>query len=90
MGYESYFEDDVPDFIREAEEMIAQGETIEAPAEVTIKFGKGLVGDPFTSKNGKELVEVLIPNRDPADTRPWGCQRRCSFCVTIRLKAWNS
>lgn len=71
MGYESYFEDDVPDFIREAEEMIAQGETIEAPAEVTIKFGKGLVGDPFTSKNGKELVEVLIPNRDPADTRPW-------------------
>lgn len=71
MGYESYFEDDVPDFIREAEEMIAQSETIEAPAEVTIKFGKGLVGDPFTSKNGKELVEVLIPNQDPADTRPW-------------------
>lgn len=74
MGYESYFEDNVPDFIREAEEaeeMIAQSETIKAPAEVTIKFGKGLVGDPFTSKNGKELVEVLIPNRNPADTRPW-------------------
>ncbi|MCD8012157.1 MAG: hypothetical protein LUG99_03095 [Lachnospiraceae bacterium] len=40
--------------------------------EVTIKFGKGLVGDVFTSKkSGKELVEVSIPNSDPADKRPW-------------------
>ncbi len=39
-------------------------------AEVTIKFGKGLVGEPFTTKNGKEVVEVKIPNRD-GDTRPW-------------------
>ncbi len=38
--------------------------------EVTIKFGKGLVGEPFTTKNGKEVVEVKIPNRD-GDTRPW-------------------
>ncbi len=62
---------DVPDFVREAEEMLANGETIPEQAEVTIKFGKGLVGDPFTSRNGKELVEVKIPNADPADTRPW-------------------
>ena len=40
-------------------------------AEVTIKFGRGLIGDPFTSKNGKELVEVKIPNADKSDTRPW-------------------
>ncbi len=39
-------------------------------AEVTIKFGKGLVGEPFTTKNGKEVVEVKIPNRE-GDTRPW-------------------
>ncbi len=38
--------------------------------EVTIKFGKGLVGDPFLSKNGKELVEISIPNQT-GDTRPW-------------------
>ncbi len=39
-------------------------------AEVTIKFGKGLVGEPFTTKNGKEVVEVKIPNRE-GDSRPW-------------------
>ncbi|MCD8130388.1 MAG: hypothetical protein LUE16_03775 [Lachnospiraceae bacterium] len=38
---------------------------------VSIKFGKRLVGKPFTSKNGKELVEVKIPNQDPADKRSW-------------------
>ena len=52
---------------------MAAGETFapEEKQEVTIKFGKGLVGEPFTSKNGKELVEVKIPNTDPADYRPW-------------------
>ena len=72
MGFENNFGYDVPDFVREAEEAMARGETFEAnTAEVTIKFGKGLVGEPFTSKNGKELVEVLIPNPDKADDRPW-------------------
>ena len=45
--------------------------TMEERAEVTIKFGKGLVGEPFTSKAGKQMVEVKIPNADPEDTRPW-------------------
>ena len=40
-------------------------------AEVTIKFGRGLMDEPFTSKNGKELVEIKIPNPDPDDRRPW-------------------
>ena len=72
MGYEHHFEYDVPDFVREAEEAMARGETFGTEvAEVTIKFGKGLVGEPFTSKNGKELVEVSIPNPDKADSRPW-------------------
>ena len=39
--------------------------------EVTIKFGKGLVGKPFTTKNGKECVGIKIPNADPADKTPW-------------------
>lgn len=39
--------------------------------EITIKFGKGLVGEPFMSKAGKELVEISIPNSDPSDKRPW-------------------
>lgn len=43
----------------------------EERAEVTIKFGKGLVGEPFTSKAGKQMVEVKIPNQDSDDNRPW-------------------
>ena len=72
---------DVPDFVREAEEAMARGETFgQPPAEVTIKFGKGLVGEPFTSKSGKELVEVSIPNPDKADTRP-----RESFVISPKM-----
>ena len=63
----------IPDFVAEAEAAMEAGETLapEEKQEVTIKFGKGLVGEPFTSKNGKDLVEVKIPNTDPADYRPW-------------------
>ena len=74
MAYEAGFVNDgIPDFVKEAEEMMARSEMITPPAaeEITIKFGKGLVGDPFTSKAGKELVEVKVPNPDPADKRPW-------------------
>ena len=39
--------------------------------EVAIKFGKGLIGEPFKSKNGKELVEGKIPNSNPGDKTPW-------------------
>ena len=50
--------------------------TPETPAtgkkeEVTIKFGKGLVGKPFMAKTGKECVGIKIPNADPADKTPW-------------------
>lgn len=53
-----------PDFMQDTDKTAAR-------AEVTIKFGRGLIGDPFTSKNGRELVEVKIPNADRSDTRPW-------------------
>ena len=39
--------------------------------EITVKFAKGLLGDPFTAKNGKECVRISIPNSDPDDKRPW-------------------
>lgn len=71
MADENRIPDSVPDFVREAEEAMARGESFDPPAEVTIKFGKGLVGEPFTSKSGKELVEVKIPNPDRGDSRPW-------------------
>ncbi len=48
--------------------------------EVAIKFGKGLVGDTFISKAGKELVEIKIPNADANDHRPWE-----SFVVSPKM-----
>ena len=39
--------------------------------EITLKFGRGCVGEPFTAKDGKEYVSILIPNSDANDHRPW-------------------
>ena len=38
--------------------------------ELTIKFAKGLA-EAFTSKEGKELMRIKIPNIDPNDHSPW-------------------
>lgn len=59
------------DFINDMGKAVVVGENSDAERnEVTIKFGKGLVGEPFVSKNGKELVEVSIPNTRDDDHRP--------------------
>ncbi len=39
--------------------------------EITIKFGKGCVGEPFTGRDGKEYKQILIPNKDENDHSPW-------------------
>ena len=46
--------------------------TSEQKPEETIKitFSRKLAR-PFTTKNGKEMVAISIPNQDPADTRSW-------------------
>jgi len=38
--------------------------------EISIKFGKGLA-EPFTGKDGKEYMRILIPNEDKGDHTPW-------------------
>lgn len=38
--------------------------------EISLKFGAGLA-EPFTAKDGRELVKILIPNKDPGDKSPW-------------------
>ena len=38
--------------------------------ELTIKFAKGLA-EPFTSKDGKELMRIKIPNINSNDHSPW-------------------
>ena len=39
--------------------------------QVTIKFGKGLIGRSFTSKSGVEMLQVKVPNRERTDKTPW-------------------
>lgn len=39
--------------------------------EITLKFGKGLVGDTFEGKDGNSYTEIKIPNPDKNDHRPW-------------------
>ena len=46
-------------------------ENREQMEEITIKFAKGLVGEPFKSRDGTELVRISIPNSDPKDHVPW-------------------
>ena len=60
----------VPDFVQEAEAMMAKEGGAQKRDEVAIKFGKGLA-EPFTSKDGKEFMRITIPNQDPADKTPW-------------------
>ena len=50
----------------------------EAPAEdarkmdeITLKFGKGCMGDEFQGKDGVKYREILVPNQDKEDHRPW-------------------
>lgn len=47
-----------------------QNEPMNNREEITIKFGKGLA-EAFTSKDGRELQRILIPNEDPEDKSPW-------------------
>ncbi len=39
--------------------------------EVTVSFGKGLVGEPFEARTGRDMVRISIPNPDPEDKRQW-------------------
>lgn len=39
--------------------------------EVTLKFGRGCVGEEFMGKDGIPYRTILVPNPDRNDTRPW-------------------
>lgn len=36
-----------------------------------MKFGKGCVGEEFQGKDGNKYKEILVPNPDKNDHRPW-------------------
>lgn len=58
---------------QQAEKENKTQEQAQAPEkkEITIKTAKGLVGEPFKAKDGKEYCEVKIPNKDENDKSPW-------------------
>ena len=39
--------------------------------EITLHFGKGCVGDPFQARDGKVYCQILVPNPDREDKKPW-------------------
>ena len=39
--------------------------------EITLKFGKGCVGEEFQGKDGNKYKEILVPNPDKDDHRSW-------------------
>lgn len=39
--------------------------------EITLKFGKGCVGEEFQGKDGNAYKEILVPNPDRNDHSPW-------------------
>lgn len=53
----------------------AQENSAEVPKrefkEITLKFGKGCVGEEFQGKDGNSYKEILVPNPDQNDHRPW-------------------
>lgn len=54
-----------------AENVAQQEDGTKKWEEVTLKFGKGCVGDEFHGKDGKSYREILVPNVDKSDQRPW-------------------
>lgn len=56
---------------KDAKESEVGAKEYEKIDEVTMKFGKGLVGEPFQGKDGNEYCEIKIPNKDEQDKSPW-------------------
>ena len=50
--------------------MSEQNRNYEQIEEITLHFGKGTV-EPFTAKDGREMLKIMIPNADRSDHTPW-------------------
>ena len=50
--------------------MSEQNRNYEQIEEITLHFGKGTV-EPFTTKDGREMLKIMIPNADRSDHTPW-------------------
>ena len=50
--------------------MSEQNRNYEQIEEITLHFGKGTM-EPFTAKDGREMLKIVIPNADRSDHTPW-------------------
>ena len=55
---------------QEINEVTTQETEQKAVETIKITFSRKLA-KPFTSKGGKEMVAISIPNQDAEDKRPW-------------------
>lgn len=39
--------------------------------EITLKFGEGYVKGEFQARDGNQYKEIMVPNQDKGDRRPW-------------------
>ncbi len=65
------FEDFAKNVTGQGQEAPAPEEAKKEFKEITLKFGKGCVGDTFTGKDGKDYTNILIPPADKTDKSPW-------------------
>lgn len=56
---------------KEKENSANEQETKKEFKEITVKMGKGLVGEAFQGKDGKDYKQISIPNKDENDKSPW-------------------
>ena len=56
--------------MRRNKKMSEQNRNYEQIEEITLHFGKGTV-EPFTAKDGREMLKIVIPNADRSDHTPW-------------------
>ena len=60
-----------PDNFEPVEESAGKEQQHRQMEEITLKFGKGCVGEEFEGKDGTKYREILVPNVDSNDKRPW-------------------
>ena len=70
-GSQEEHKDELP-FGREDGMQKAQSDNAEREyKEISLKFGRGCVGNTFEGKDGNTYTEIKIPNPDKDDHRPW-------------------
>ncbi|MBO5620639.1 MAG: hypothetical protein J5959_03315 [Butyrivibrio sp.] len=55
--------------------------------QIHINFAQGLVSDPFKGKDGKDYVQIWVPNQDKDDKSPWATFVQPAYKVKVNEKS---